>query len=70
MGNGGVIRATADGEMRLCRYERDVSQYELTEGRQALLEAQKSFVIIEDSKPAMTDDVLGQLTCEVLASST
>jgi hypothetical protein len=35
--------------------------------RPALLEAKNRFSVVDDGVPVLTDEVLGQMTCEALA---
>ena len=60
-----AIGATADGELVLHRLRN--GRYNLTGHRPALLEAKKRFAVIKDGRPAFTDQLLGQMTCEALA---
>ncbi len=62
---GVKIQATADGELVLHRLSD--SRYNLTGHRPALLEAKKRFAVITDGEPELTDEFLGQMTCEALA---
>jgi hypothetical protein len=67
MWNGEHIRATADGELALHTLSLE-GYYKLAKQRPALLEAKRRFSIIRDGEPVITDEVLGQFTCEALAS--
>ncbi|KXX77239.1 hypothetical protein MMYC01_205766 [Madurella mycetomatis] len=62
---GRQIHATAEGELVL--YKLDNGNYKLTSYRPALLVAKKCFNTIDDGRPVMTDQVLGQITGEALA---
>jgi hypothetical protein len=59
------IQAVADGELVL--YRLSDGRYTFTGHRPALLEAKKRFAVITDGKPELTDEFLGQMTCEALA---
>lgn len=59
------IRATADGKLVL--YQHGNGRYNLTEHRPALLEAKKQLAVIKNGEPALTNEFLGQMTCEALA---
>jgi hypothetical protein len=43
------------------------ARYNLTGHRAARLEAKKRLTVIKDGKPALTNEFLGQMTCEALA---
>ncbi|KAH6615990.1 hypothetical protein B0J18DRAFT_484795 [Chaetomium sp. MPI-SDFR-AT-0129] len=58
---GGSIRATADGEFVL-RHLNHQDVYEPTNCRPALIEAKKKFQNLQDGKPSVTDELLGQMT--------
>jgi hypothetical protein len=62
---GAEVRATADGEM--VWYQLVHGKYVPTGRLPALLEAKERFAVIEDGVPVMTDEVLGQTTCEAIA---
>ncbi|KAK3290151.1 uncharacterized protein B0H64DRAFT_453110 [Chaetomium fimeti] len=61
-----LIKATADGELQLHRLD-NRNCYRPTGHRPALLEAKKRFAIIKDGQPFLTNELLGQMTCEALA---
>lgn len=67
MGTGVRVTATADGELLLQQLVHGHPGYHLRPRRPALLEAKRRFTFIDDGMPVMTDEVLGQMTCEALA---
>jgi hypothetical protein len=64
--SGEEVRATADGELVLDRLDGS-NTYRRTGHRPALLEAKKQFGRIENGRPVLTNELLGQMTCEALA---
>ncbi|KAH6649550.1 hypothetical protein F5144DRAFT_480707 [Chaetomium tenue] len=63
---GEWVNATADGELVLYRLDNN-KRYRLTGQRPALLEAKRRFAVVRDGQPCLTDELLGQMTCEALA---
>ncbi len=64
-GLGVKVKATADGELVL--HHLGKGGYYLTRHCAALLEAKKRFAVVEDGVPVLSDELLGQMTCEALA---
>ncbi|KAJ5512513.1 hypothetical protein N7463_002065 [Penicillium fimorum] len=62
-----AINATDDGGLCL-RSKNDTNDFELKDNRVAILEAKRKFQWLEDGKPTISDECLGQMTCEALQS--